>query len=94
MTHDIAGAARSLQASASKRQFGAGIPSKKINVCPEIACDKDAVVNRIAWHCPLQRPLSKRRKGTGHFEQIRLGLIRLEVPPLPPLYRQNAVRVR
>jgi hypothetical protein len=48
MTHDIAGAARSLQASASKRQFGAGIPSKKINVCPEIACDKDAVVNRIA----------------------------------------------
>jgi len=48
MTHDIAGAARSLQASASKRHYGAGIPSKKINVCPEIACGKDAVVNRIA----------------------------------------------
>ena len=46
MTHDIAGADRSLQAPTSKRQ--AGIPSKKINVFPETACDKDAVVNRIA----------------------------------------------
>ena len=44
MTHDIAGAARSLQAPASKRQYGTGIPSKKINVYPEIACDKDAVI--------------------------------------------------
>jgi hypothetical protein len=48
MTHDIAGAARSLQAPASERQYGAGIPSKKINVCPEIACGTDAVVNRNA----------------------------------------------
>ncbi|MGH6835274.1 MAG: hypothetical protein ACREC9_06935 [Methylocella sp.] len=48
MTRDIAGADRSLQAPASKRQYGAGIPSKKISVCPEIACDKDAVGNRIS----------------------------------------------
>jgi hypothetical protein len=48
MTHDVAGAAPSLQAPTFKRQYGAGIPSKKINVSPEIASDKDAVVNRIA----------------------------------------------
>ena len=48
MTRDIAGAASSLQAPASKRQYGADIPSKKINVRPQIACNKDAVVNRIA----------------------------------------------
>jgi hypothetical protein len=47
------------QVPTSKRQ--AGIPSKKINVCPEIACGTDAVVNRNAGTVRPQRPLSQRR---------------------------------
>jgi hypothetical protein len=74
----------------SKRQYGADIPSKKINVCPEIACDKDAVVNRIASTDRLNDLCRNGAKALG----ISNRLTWLEVAPLPPLYLQNAVRAR
>lgn len=94
MTHDIAGAARSLQAPASKRQYGARIPSKKINVCPEIACDKDAVVNRIAGTVCLN-DLCRNGAKTLAFRTGSLGSYKAGSCTIAALlYRQNAVRAR
>jgi uncharacterized radical SAM superfamily Fe-S cluster-containing enzyme len=45
MTHDIAGAALALR---RRRPNGKPVYQAKKSMCPEIACDKDAVVNRIA----------------------------------------------
>jgi hypothetical protein len=70
MTHDIAGAARSLQAPESNRQFGAGIPSKKINVWPEIVCDEDAVVNRISGAVRLNALCRNGAKALGNSNRF------------------------
>jgi hypothetical protein len=41
--------------------------------------------------CGLNDLCRNGEKALGIFEQLHLGRIRLEVAPLPPLYRQNAV---
>ena len=91
MTHDIADADRSLQASASKRQYGAGIPSKKtMCVRKSHAARTQSSIAMLAL-CGLNDICRNGEKALGIFEQLHLGRIRLEVAPLPPLYRQNAV---
>jgi hypothetical protein len=65
MTRDIAGAAPGLQARTSKRQLWSLYTKQKNQCVPGIACDKDAVVNRISGTVRLNVPCRNGAKALG-----------------------------